>query len=318
MKTVGIDISKLTFDVWSEELGHAQFSNDKDGFKVFKKLLSEEDHCVMEATGCYHFQLAEYLYDLGFKVSIENPLVVKRFIQMKQQRVKTDKHDAKMIALYGVEQRPVLWEPEPKFIEEGKLLTTLMQMYVKQQTQLKNKLDNLQSGGLTKGVMISSLNLQLKRIKAELKKLETSLEELLKENAPEVLTNIRSIPGIGKKTAMLLMVTTNNFRDFTSAKQVTSYVGLAPVERASGSSIRGRSYISKKGDPMLRHHLFMCSFTACQNNPQCRALYERLVAKGKSKKLALIAVCNKLIKQAYGVCKNNLVYDENYRSRLIA
>lgn len=318
MKTIGIDISKMTFDVWTEDLGHAQFSNNKEGFKAFKKLLKQEDHCVMEATGCYHFQLAEYLYNHGYKVSVENPLVVKRFIQMKQQKVKTDKHDARMIMLYGNEQQPALWEPEPKFIEEGKLLMTLMQMYVKQQTQLKNKLDNLQSGGRTNGVMISSIKLQLKRIGAELKKLESSLEGLLKEHAPEVLTNLRSIPGIGKKTAMLMMVTTNNFRDFTNAKQVTSYVGLAPVERTSGSSIRGRSYISKKGDPMLRHHLFMCSFTACQNNPQCRALYERLVAKGKSKKLALIAVCNKLIKQAYGVCKNNLVYDENFRSKMVA
>jgi transposase len=318
MKTIGIDISKMTFDVYSEELGHEQFVNNKEGFKAFKKMLSSADHCVMEATGCYHFQLANYLYTHGIKVSVENPLVVKRFIQMKQQKVKTDKHDARMIALYGIEQKPVLWEPEPDFIEEGKLITTMMQLYTKQQTQLKNKLDNLQSGGRTKGVMISSLKLQLKRIKVELKKLETSLETLLKEHAPEVLTNIRSIPGIGKKTAMLLMVTTNNFRDFNNAKQVTSYVGLAPVERTSGSSIRGRSYISKKGDPMLRHHLFMCSFTACQNNPQCRDLYERIVAKGKSKKLALIAVCNKLIKQAYGVCKNDLIYDENYRRKVAA
>jgi len=313
MKTIGIDISKLTFDVYSEEFGHKKFSNNKAGFEAFKKLLDDADHCVMEATGCYHFLLAKYLHGLGFKVSVENPLVVRRFIQMKQQKVKTDKHDAMMIALYGVEQSPSLWEPEPKFIEEGKLMTTLMQLYVKQQTQLKNKLDNLQSGGRSRGKMISSLKLQLKRIKVELKKLESSLEELLKEHSPEVLTNIRSIPGIGKKTAILMMVTTNNFRDFDSAKQVTAYVGLAPTERSSGSSIRGRSYISKKGDPMLRHHLFMCSFTACQNNPQCRALYERIVAKGKSKKLALIAVCNKLIKQAFGVVKNDLVYDENYR-----
>jgi transposase len=167
-------------------------------------------------------------------------------------------------------------------------------------------------------VIINSLNLQLRQKKVEIKKLESSLEKLLKQEAPEVLTNISSIPGIGKKTAMLFMVTTNNFRDFTSAQQVISYIGLAPVERSSGSSIRGRSYISKKGDPMLRHHLFMCSFTACQNNPQCKALYERIAAKGKSKKLALIAVCNKLVKQAYGVCKNELVYDENYRSRKIA
>jgi len=317
MKTIGIDISKLTFDVFSEELGHEQFSNNKEGFKALKKLLNKEDHSVMEATGCYHIQLANYLFEKGFKVSVANPLVVKRFIQMKRQKVKTDKSDALMIAMYGQEQNPKLWEPEPAFIEEGKLITTLIQLYVKQQTQFKNKLDNLLSGGVERGVMVRSLNLQLKRIKVEIKKLETNLENLLKEHAPDVLTNIRSVPGIGKKTAMLMMVTTNNFRDFDNAKQVTSYVGLAPVERSSGSSIRGRSYISKKGDPMLRHHLFMCSFTACQNNPQCRALYERIVAKGKSKKLALIAVCNKLIKQAYGVCKNDLVYDENFRRRKV-
>lgn len=315
MKTIGIDISKLTFDVFSEELGHEQFSNDKDGFKALKKLLNKEDLVVMEATGCYHFQLANYLFGLNYKVSVVNPLVIKRFIQMKQQKVKTDKQDAKMIALFGIEQNPELWEPAPQFIEEGKLIISLVQMYVKQQTQLKNKLENLNSGGVKQGAMISSLNLQLKRVKVEIKKLELKLEMLLKEHYPDVLTNIRSIPGIGKKTAMLMMVTTNNFRDFTSAKQVTSYVGLAPVERTSGSSIRGRSYISKKGNPMLRNHLFMCSFTACQNNPQCKALYERIVAKGKSKKLALIAVCNKLIKQAYGVCKNELVFDENYRDR---
>jgi transposase len=114
------DISKMTFDVYSEELGHEQFSNDKEGFKAFKKLLSKEDHCVMEATGCYHIQFVNYLYEKGFIVSVVNPLVVKRFIQMKQQKVKTDKHDAIMIALYGEEQNPKLWEPEPAFIEEGK------------------------------------------------------------------------------------------------------------------------------------------------------------------------------------------------------
>ena len=315
MKTIGIDISKKTFDVFTKDFGHLQFANTSEGFKSFEKVIDKEDYCVMEATGCYHLQLANYLYEKGFRVSVENPLVIKRFIQMKQQKVKTDKHDARMIALYGEEQSPRLWEPEPAFIEKGKLITTLIQMYVKQQTQLKNKLDNLRSSGVEKGIIVRSLVLQLKRIKIEIKKMETGLEELLKEHSPDVLTNIRSIPGIGKKTAMLMMVTTNNFRDFDNAKQVTSYVGLAPTERTSGSSIRGINYISKKGDSILRHHLFMCSFTASQNNPQCRALYERIVAKGKSKKLALIAVCNKLIKQAFGVVKNDLVYDENYRRR---
>jgi transposase len=67
---------------------------------------------------------------------------------------------------------------------------------------------------------------------------------------------------------------------------------------------------------LLRNHLFLCSFTACVHNPQCKALFDRIVGKGKSKKLALIAVCNKLIKQAYGISKSGLDYDRKYVGRL--
>jgi len=72
----------------------------------------------------------------------------------------------------------------------------------------------------------------------------------------------------------------------------------------------------KTYNPLVRNHLFLCSFTACEYNPQCKALYERIVAKGKSKKLALIAVSNKLLKQAFAVAKSGIPYDPNYRSRL--
>jgi len=139
---------------------------------------------------------------------------------------------------------------------------------------------------------------------------------LIKEHEQDVYTRIQSIPGMGKKTAMLLIVATNGFRDFESSKQIASYLGLAPHERSSGSSIRGRSRIGKNGHSVVRSHLFLCSFTACLYNPQCKALYDRIVRKGKSKKLALIAVSNKLIKQAFGIAKSGLYYDENYRGSL--
>lgn len=314
MEVLGIDISKSTFDVWSEEKKHHQFSNDTKGFKALLKLVKEDAHCVMEATGCYHVQLANFLFESKVKVSVVNPLVVKRFIQMKRRKTKTDKSDAQMLCRYGISEQPKFWEPEPAFIEKSKLLLTMLNLYIKQQTQLKNKLHNLTSGGISKGIMISSLKRQLKQYKKELEVLEVELESLMKEHAGQELSQLTSIPGVGKKTATLLLVTTNCFRDFTSSNQVSAYVGLAPVERSSGSSIRGRSYISKAGNPILRNHLFMCSFTASEHNPQCKALYTRITAKGKSKKLALTAVCNKLIKQAYGITKNNLMYDYKYKS----
>ncbi|MFK5854858.1 MAG: transposase [Bacteroidota bacterium] len=121
---------------------------------------------------------------------------------------------------------------------------------------------------------------------------------------------------MGKKTAILLIITTNGFKDFQSSKQIFSYLGFDPNERSSGSSIRGKTRISKTGNSLVRNNLFLCSFTACIHNPQCNALYERIVAKGKSEKLALTTVCNKLIKQAYGISKSRLSYDKNYVSKL--
>ena len=138
------------------------------------------------------------------------------------------------------------------------------------------------------------------------------METLIKSEEPALFSRLTSIPGIGKKTALLMMVSTSNFKAFNSHKQVSSFLGLAPSERSSGSSIRGKSRISKTGNGLLRNHLFMCSFTACIHNPQCKALFDRIVAKGKSKKLALIAVCNKLIKQAFAIAKSGLPYDPNY------
>ena len=78
-------------------------------------------------------------------------------------------------------------------------------------------------------------------------------------------------------------------------------------------SVDARGY-QRKANPIMRNYLFMCSFTASYNNPQCKALYDRIVAKGKSKKLALIAVTNKLIKQAFSIAKSGIKYSPEYRS----
>jgi transposase len=308
----GIDISKDRFDVYCVETGHNRYSNDEGGFKSFLKVLSAGSHCVMEATGCYHHRLALFLYDRGISVSILNPLVIKRYIQMKLKRVKTDKSDALMIYQYSCEQVLEQWEPDPEYIAQGRELLSLIQLYLKQSTALKNKLHALESRGQHKGKMVTSIKRQLRALIKEQQLLEKEVETLLKANEPSLLARLKTIPGIGNKTAVLLMLSTANFKDFDSSKQVSSYLGLAPNERSSGSSIRGRSRISKTGNGLVRNHLFMCSFTACVHNTQCKALFDRIVAKGKSKKLALIAVCNKLIKQAFAIAKSGLSYDPHY------
>lgn len=116
----------------------------------------------------------------------------------------------------------------------------------------------------------------------------------------------------------MLLILTDGFNRFQSASELCSYAGLTLVIRTSGSSVRGKSRISKMGNQKLRNLLFLCSFNACKYNTACKALYDRIVAKGKSKKLALIAVCNKLLKQAFAIAKTRIPYDQNYRSTLQA
>jgi len=146
----------------------------------------------------------------------------------------------------------------------------------------------------------------------EIADLEQKLESVIKEYEPDLLTRLCSIPGVGKRTAIYLIVLTQGFEKFESSRQLISNFGLNPIIRESGSSVRGRSRISKTGDNQVRKLLFMCAFTACEHNKACREIYQRLTAKGKSKKLALIAVANKLLKQSLAIAKSGLYYDEKY------
>ena len=312
-KFIGIDISKRVFDVWGNDIGHKRFKNTPEGFVEFSMLLKTSSWCVMEYTGSYYQQLAIYLYENDISVSVINPLVLKRFIQMKLQHNKTDKGDAKMIAQYAHDQGVTKWVPSPSYIDRCKDMYTTITLYFKQTTALKNKLVSLQDKGV-KGKLLTSIKRQIRHVQAEIKLLENEIELLIKQHEKELLSNLTSIPGIGKKTAIMLIVCTNGFSTFDNARQVSAFFGLSPVERSSGTSIRGRSRISKKGNPIMRNYLFMCSFTASYNNPQCKALYDRIVAKGKSKKLALIAVTNKLIKQAFSIAKSGIKYSPEYRS----
>lgn len=312
----GIDISKDVFDVTDQKDTHYQFTNNYKGFKQFIKILGKNSHCVMEATGYYHYKLAYFLQENEVLVSVENPLSVKRFIQMKLSKIKTDKSDSKMICKYAENVELRLWEGQSKDQQECLQMVRILSVYSKQSTMLKNKIHGEEVLGIPCKVVLSSLKRSLKSIVKEMKMIEDKLLELVKKESQELLTLIETIPGIGRKTSVMLLVLTDGFERFSSASELCSYAGLTPVVRKSGSSVNGRPRISKIGNQKLRNLLFLCSFNACKYNAACKALYDRIVAKGKSKKLALIAVCNKLLKQAFAIAKSRIPYDTNYRSTL--
>jgi len=317
IKYFGIDISHLVFDVTDSEGNYHQFKNTPAGFNKFGKLLDLDSHCVMEATGYYHYQLAYFLLESGIKVSVENPLAVKRFIQMKLSKIKTDKSDSKLICEYAKNVELKLWQGNSKVQTECLQMTRLLAVYTKQSTMLKNKIHGETVLGNPSKAVVGSLKRSLRHVQKELKMLEDKLVVLVKQEYRDLLTRVRTIPGIGNKTAVMLLVLTDGFDRFRSGSELCSYAGLTPVIRKSGSSVNGRARISKIGNQKLRNLLFMCSFNACKHNKACREIYERLVAKGKSKKLALIAVCNKLLKQAFAIAKSGLIFDGNYRSALV-
>ena len=136
------------------------------------------------------------------------------------------------------------------------------------------------------------------------------MEVMIKNEHQNLFNQLQSIPGIGKKTALALIVLSGGFEKFENAKQLCSYVGLSPRIFESGTSVKGKSKICKMGMSRIRAMLYVCSWTAKKCNKACRELYDRLVEKGKPKKVALIAVVNKLLKQVFAIATKNEFYLE--------
>lgn len=315
-ETFGVDISKDVFDVQGSNRGHHRYRNDETGFRKYLKELPQGSLVVMEATGYYHYRLAQFLYKNGVAVSVVNPLSIKRFVQMKLAKVKTDKSDAKAIREYALINEVPLYNALTDTQSECLQLFRLLDTYLKQRTATKNKIHGEAVLGIPSKFVHSSLVRNRKQLDREVAAIESKILSLAKDNQQEQLTLLTSIPGIGQRTALFLIVLTDGFNKFETASQLCSYVGITPTIRESGSSVRGRARISKVGNRKLRNLLFLCAFNACKRNKACKEVYERIVNKGKSKKLALLAVANKLLKQSFAIARSGRPYDETYVSKL--
>ncbi len=310
---IGIDISMDTFSVSFADKQYAELANTGSGFKKLLKKLPEEAHVVMEPTGPHHLKLALFPVEQKVKVSVVNALTIKRFAQMRLKITKTDKADAEMIRLYARWDNPELRCPPDEYLIEAKALQQPGLLLTKQSTALKNQKHSISRSKGSKAAL-QIIERSIRQINRDIKKPDEQIESLVKRHMGNLLSVVTTVPGVGKKTAIALLIATNGFKHFDSAKQLSSFFGLAPTTGVSGSSIRGKSRISKSGNKEVRNLLFMCSFTAYKHNRACRELYERMVNKGKSPKLALIAVANKLLKQIIAISKSGIPYDPAYKS----
>jgi transposase len=300
---IGIDCSKATLDVGKSEDGKAKslgsFLNNQTGFMKIYELAKSSRLVVMEASGPYYMPLAYFLKERGISVSVVNPLVIKRYCQMKLVRAKTDKKDAMMIALYGESEKPQLWEPASDLILMAQQLETYLEGLKKRRTMVSNQLHSFRHTGILNKQLEKELEEEIADYDEKITKKEKEIKDLLDKENRELVQNLQSIPGIGPRTASLFIITTNGFRDFDNYKQVISYYGVAPRIFESGTSVKGRGRICKLGMSQIRKILYMAAWSAIRCNKACRELYGRLRQKGKAYKVAMIAVVNKLIKQAF-------------------
>lgn len=311
----GIDISKDSFDlavIQEDNFSfHQQFENNQDGFTQCLQYIKDSDLVVMEATGSYHFKLALFLYRNGVAVSVVNPMVIKRFSQMQMQRAKTDKKDALLIAEYGKIHKPDLWYAPDEVIRKIRHIATYLDGLKTRRRMAKNQLHAFRQDCDTQE-LINDINQEINELDQRIEKQEKKINKLIRDTYNKLYNNLVSIPGIGPKSAIIMIIHTNGFKNFDNYKQVISYFGLAPRIIQSGKSVKPRAKICKMGMGLVRSTLYMAAGSARTCNKKCRELYERLISKGKNHNLALIAVANKLIKQAFAIAKSGNSYNPDF------
>lgn len=315
-KVIGIDISKETFDASFCDVNghwqHGKYANTAEGFGSFGNILSCGDHVVMEASGPYYLPLAYYFYGKGMCISVVNPLVIKRYAQMRFYRAKTDKKDAQTIAEFGANQHPGLWHPENATMVKMRQLYTSVELLGKQIHQSRRELEAFASSGQLDRQLEKEMKLTIAFLEKQKLLQEEWLSKLGDDSYGEELKRVESIPGIGSKTARLLCIISNGFTKFTHYKQLIAYVGFSPRIVQSGTSVKGKGHICKMGTGFVRKLLYMCTWSAKRVNKGCKEMYERLKAKGKPERVIKIAIANKLLKQVFAIAKNKINFNNDY------
>lgn len=312
MSIVGIDISKRWVDAYCLKRKQVKrFPNEEEGWIALLKWCLKDSFFVLEASGPYYLGLAYWAHQQSIKISVLNPLIIKRYSQMRLSRAKTDAKDAQLIAEYARDHSPEGWTPPTKVNQAMRQLMSLRDGLLRQQTILINQAEAFAHTPAQEKVVDQVLEEQKINLKQAIARIDQRLEELAKEHYQQCYQAVVSIPGIGPKTALLLICITDGFTRFEEGRKLASYVGICPRIYRSGSSIQGRGAICKLGSSQLRKLLYMCSWTAKTCNPACAELYERLKSKGKPERVIKIAIAHKLLRQAFAVAKKKQLFDPN-------
>ena len=318
MTYVGIDVSKATFVVAYSSAKDSRtnsFKNTIKGIHEFIQTISvAEHHCVLEATGNYSSLLVYLLSEAGIAVSLENPLKIKNFARVMLSVTKTDEIDARLIAMYGEKMQPAPYKLRSDTILVLKQKRTVIRQLKKQFVATRNLKGSMEALPFFDPKCKKTIEKTITFLEKQIKELEEELASLAQSEYKKQMDLLTSIKGIGVTLAAALIMATGGFTYFDNAKQLTRYLGLSPTYQQSGTSVNVKGHINRNGDSSLRSQLYVAAFASLRCNVECKACFDRLRSKGKPGKVALIAVANKLVRQAFAIVTQEKLYVNGFKS----
>lgn len=310
---LGIDVAKAKLDcvvrLPDGKYKHKVFANTLDGYQELSEWLAKHDSSAarvcMEATGIYWEGVARYLVGKGLVVAVMNPALIKAFGQSRLVRTKTDKVDAKLIADFSFERQPSPWVVQTPAELTLRALVLRMESLTVMRTQESNRL-SVAREAIKPGIQshIDWLDGQIKELEAIIRRHIDDDPDL--KNKDELL---HSVPGLGKRTVPILLSYYGNTERFNNVKQAVAFAGLDPRQHESGSSVSGKTRISKVGHAFLRKALYMPAMVALSKSAWGAHFRDRLKASGKAPKLIIGAMMRKLINVMFGVLKSGKKFD---------
>lgn len=322
---VGIDISKGSFTACvcrkllsGEALLSSveSFENNKTGYNQFVKWSrkitnpSVEVLFLMEATGIYYEGIAYHLHKLRQSVCVILPNKVKHYAKSLNVKTKTDIVDTRIIAQMGAERNLPHWQPPSAILKQLRDLTRLYTDLKKERTVYLNRLDSEKASATVLPFVIKSNLLILKELEKQINQCEKEIEKTLmsEEWLAEKVNKIITINGVGLITLAIVIAETQGFALVSNRKQLASYAGYDIVQVESGTSVKGKTHISKKGNSRIRAALYFPALAASRYNQELKEDYQRINIAKASKMVGATALQRKLLLLIYTLWKNNDVF----------
>ena len=316
----GIDVSRdkldcAVVDEQGQRVKRARtFANDTAGVSELidwaRTVSPELPRCfVLEATAAYHELAATRLHCAGLVVSVVNPAQARSLAKGLGMLSKTDTIDALLLAQYARLAKPRPWRPVAAPLQQFNAMLMRLDCLEADVRREQNRREQAIVRTACESV-IESIDSCIAFLQSQCKTLRRAIDGHIQANAVlrDDVARLRKIPAVGEKTANRMAAILTSYH-FESAKEVAAFLGLVPVQRESGTSVRGRSRLSKAGNPRVRASLYMAAIVAKRINPDIKALYDRLCAQGKTKMSALGACMRKLVHLCYGVMKSGRDYE---------